>query len=108
MTGPDGTGAPDAIEVAHEPDLDRYVVRLGGQVVGRTEYRSRSDGARVFFHTEIDPAFEGRGLASRLISGALADTRDAGQRVVAECPFVRAYVQKRPDDYRDLVVTPQL
>lgn len=87
----------NAVEVVHEPDLGRYVVRLGGQVVGRSEYRSRPDDVRLFFHTEIDPAFEGRGLASRLISGALADTRDAGLRVVAECPFVRAYVQKHPD-----------
>jgi predicted GNAT family acetyltransferase len=100
---------PDpAVEIAHEPENSRYVVRLGGQIVGQTQYRARPDGARVFFHTETDPTLEGHGLASQLISGALDDTRAGGSKVVAECPFVRAYVRKRPDDYRDLVVDPQL
>jgi predicted GNAT family acetyltransferase len=83
-------------------------LRLGGSPVGMSEYRAGPDGVRVFFHTEIDPAFEGRGLASRLISAALESTRESGLRVVAECPFVRAYVRRHPDDYRDLVIDPRL
>ena len=97
-----------ATALVHEADAGRYVLLLGDRVVGQAEYRSRPDGVRVFFHTEIDPDFEGRGLASRLTVGALAATRDEGLRVIAECPYVRAFVRKHPDDYRDLVISPRL
>ena len=47
--------------------------------------------------TEIDPAFEGQGLGERLVADALADLRARGLRLVPLCPFVRAYLRRRPD-----------
>ena len=52
------------------------------------------DGQRMFLHTEVADAFEGRGLATILITEALQATRDAGLRIVAVCTMVAAYVDK--------------
>ncbi|WP_436497298.1 GNAT family N-acetyltransferase [Actinokineospora sp. HUAS TT18] len=84
----------------------RYEVTVDGEVAGFTQYTDR-DHQRIFFHTEIDERFSGRGLASKLISAALASTREAGQRIVPICPFVAAYL-KRHDDFADIAdpVTP--
>lgn len=57
----------------------------------------------MLVHTDVDPAFEGRGLGSRLIGGALADIRARGLLFVPLCPFVAAYVRRHPE-YADLVV----
>ena len=73
--------------------LHRYEIRVGGETIGFAAYRDR-DGQRVFHHTEIDDAFTGRGLASVLVGRALADTRDAGKRVVPVCPYVAAHLRR--------------
>ena len=55
------------------------------------------DGQRVFYHTEVDERFAGRGLAATLVSWALGDTRSAGKRIVAVCPYVAKYVSRHHD-----------
>ena len=56
----------------------------------------------VFTHTVVPPAIEGRGVGSKLIRAALDRSRDQGLRVVPQCPFVAAFIERHPE-YRDLV-----
>ena len=56
----------------------------------------------VFTHTLVPKAIEGRGVASKLIRAALDSARDAGLKVVAQCPFVAAYIERHPE-YRGLL-----
>ncbi|PZQ63020.1 MAG: N-acetyltransferase [Sphingomonas taxi] len=56
----------------------------------------------VFTHTVVPPEIEGRGVGTKLIRGALDLVRDRGLKVVPQCPFVRAYIEKHPD-VRDLL-----
>lgn len=89
------------VTVLHEPDHDRYVVHLGDERVGLIAYHVR-DGAVVMSHTEVDDAYEGRGIGSRLVAGALDDVRSRGLKVVPSCRFVSAYIDDHPK-YADLV-----
>jgi predicted GNAT family acetyltransferase len=95
----DKTGAPTT--VTQEPD--RFSIAVEGQRVGFAEYADRH-GQRIFPHTEVAEAFEGRGLATILVGEALTATRDAGLRIVAVCPLVVAFVRKHHefDDVVDL------
>jgi hypothetical protein len=70
-------------------------------LAGFAEYTC-SEGAVTFTHTEIEPAFEGKGLAGRLIKAALDDVRQRQLQAVPLCPFVAAFVRRHPE-YRDLV-----
>ena len=63
------------------------------------------DDHRVFVHTEVEPAFGGRGLATVLIAEALAATRADGRRIVALCPMVAAYLKKH-HEFDDVVDRP--
>ena len=90
-----------AVEVTDNDSLHRFEIAVDGKVAGFAEYRTEP-GAVVFTHTEIDPAFEGRGLGSRLIRDALDQTRAAGLQVDPQCPFVRAFIEQHPD-YADVV-----
>lgn len=93
----------DAVVIAHAAERSRFEIHLGQEVIGRSYYRAEP-GRRVFTHTEVEPDYQGKGLATQLIEHALADTRSAGLRIVAKCPTVAAYVAKHPE-FNDLVDT---
>ncbi len=85
---------------------DRFEISVDEDVAGFAQFIDR-DGQRIFFHTEIDPQFGGRGLAGIVVGHALDATREDGLRAVPVCPFVKKYVE-RHSDYADIVdpVTP--
>lgn len=97
-----GAAAGDPARVVTEvPDRHRYEITYGGALAGYAVYHRR--GGRAFFvHTEIDLAFEGHGLGSALVGGALDAERGRGEPVVPLCPFVRAFIDRHPD-YADVV-----
>ena len=79
----------------------RYEVWLGEALAGFTQY-TLDDGLITFTHTQVADAYEGKGVASALIRGALDDVRaGASCRVRPLCPFVKAFIQ-RHQDYQDL------
>jgi predicted GNAT family acetyltransferase len=91
----------EEVRVVDVPDRSRFEVRVGEELAGWAEYRRRP-GLIAFVHTLIDPRFEGRGLASRLVRTALTEARSDGLAVLPFCPFVRGYIADH-GDYLDLV-----
>ncbi|MXI17204.1 GNAT family N-acetyltransferase [Escherichia coli] len=78
---------------------------LGDDVAGYAEFeQGGSPGAAVwtFTHTVVDPRFEGRGIGSLLVRSVLAEARAQGAGVLPQCPFVRSYLERHPDQV-DLV-----
>jgi predicted GNAT family acetyltransferase len=67
-----------------------------------TSQYSLKDGVIAFMHTEVPEALAGKGIGSKLIKGALDQVRGRGLKVVALCPFVKAYIEKHAD-YADLL-----
>ena len=88
----DKTGA----ETSVGQEDGRFTISVEGQRVGFAEFADR-DGQRVFFHTEVDEEFEGRGLATILVGDALNATKDAGLRIVPVCELVAGYVDKHSE-----------
>jgi predicted GNAT family acetyltransferase len=63
----------------------------------------RLDGDTIAFtHTEVPPRLQGRGIASRLVRGALENARARGLRVRPLCSFVADYIRRHPE-FQDLV-----
>lgn len=90
------------VTVRDNPDQNRYEAVLDGEVAGFAQYRRTGDGL-VFTHTEVDDAYEGKGVGSALARGALDDVRAGGHGpVVPSCPFIKGWIEKHPD-YQDLV-----
>jgi len=94
----DKTGAP--VTIADDPDNHRYTVTVDGVRAGHAAYADRTDdhgvAQRVFYHTEVDEAFGGRGLATILVKEALDDARAQGKKIVGVCPLVAAFLKKHP------------
>ena len=93
--------APDEIRVVDNRERKHYELWVGEALAGTIVYGIKP-GAIVLIHTQVDEQLEGRGLGSKLVRGALDDIRSRGLRLVPLCPFVRAYLERHPDE-RDLV-----
>jgi uncharacterized protein len=84
------------IEVVDSPEQHRFELRVDGELAGAAYYRLHPDEI-VFTHTEVDKAYEGKGLGSKLAAGALTAVQGRGLRVVPQCPFIAAYLKRHPE-----------
>lgn len=91
----------DDQQVRQNAAENRFEIVIGKQTAGYVTYRDEP-GLRVFLHAQVEPAFEGKGVGSRLAEGALSATREAGLRVEPQCDFIAVYIQ-RHQEYADLV-----
>jgi predicted GNAT family acetyltransferase len=88
--------------IRDNPDNDRYEIHEDDQLAGFAAYEI-SDGTIAFTHTEVDRAFEGRGLARQLVTEALDDARRRDLAVRPHCSYVRKVIASDADQYLDLV-----
>ncbi|WP_353828505.1 GNAT family N-acetyltransferase [Agromyces sp. SYSU T0242] len=95
----------DEVEVVRDDEARRYRLRLAGEQVGFAEFRAKPDRI-MFFHTVVDPAFEGRGLGTRLAKTVVEDAIARGERIVPTCPFIAAWLRKHPG-YEEWIDWPQ-
>lgn len=89
--------------ISDRVDAARYEARVDGELAGFVEYRLAGT-RRILLHTEVLPAFEGRGIGSALARHILDAARASGARVTVKCPFIRTWLARHPE-YID-VVTP--
>lgn len=94
------------IEVVHIPETQRYEIRIDGQVAGFTRAHPRDDGVVVFPHTVVEDEYEGHGVGSVLVTGALDDIRRRGLKIKVTCPYITHFLEEHPE-YRDLLADPE-
>ncbi|KZS67583.1 GNAT family N-acetyltransferase [Mycobacterium ostraviense] len=92
----DKTGAQTTVTA----EQGRYTIAVEGRTVGFASYLDRGD-QRIFDHTEVDPKFGGRGLATILVEKALEEARADGKRIVPVCSMVVTVLNKHPE-YADI------
>jgi predicted GNAT family acetyltransferase len=89
------------IEVVDNRAAHRFEARRGNHVAGFVMYRTESD-VLVLVHTEVNDAFRGLGVATRLATEVLDDARRRGIKIVPLCPFIASFIERHPA-YADLV-----
>jgi uncharacterized protein len=87
-------------DIVNNKTEHRYELAVDGHIAAT--YYEIADGVITFVHTEVPPELGGKGIGSRLIEGALDQVRADGLKVIAQCPFVKAFIEKHPD-YADLL-----
>jgi len=83
--------------IADVPGASRYEARVGTQLAGWVDYR-RLGRRLVAIHTEVPPAFAGRGIASALVRRVIEDARRGGERISPLCPLFVAHFARHPED----------
>ncbi len=86
-----------ATSLAHEPDANRYTLRIDDDLVCVADYSARP-GAVYFTHTYTTPARRGHGHAASLIEFAMDDVEArTDARVVPTCSFVVDWFSDHPE-----------
>ena len=89
-----------AVEVVHNEAQSRFEVSQDGHLA-ELDYQ-RTGNQILFTHTGVPAALEGRGIAGALVKTGLNYARDHGLEVVPLCPFVKGYIERKPE-YQALV-----
>jgi predicted GNAT family acetyltransferase len=90
---PSGEAAPKVVD---NPAESRFELAMPQGEPAIAGYR-KDGNVLIFNHTVVPPEYQGKGIAEKLISGALAIVRDRGQKFAATCSYVQAYVKRHPE-----------
>lgn len=81
--------------VIHDEKSHRFIVAEEGATA---ELAYRTSGNQIIFtHTGVPQALEGRGIGSALAKAGLEYARQQAMEVVPLCPFVRGYIERKPE-----------
>jgi len=58
---------------------------------------SKKEGAIALNHTEVPESLQGKGIANKIVSQALNYIKENGFKVIPNCSFVAAYIQRHPE-----------
>lgn len=92
----DKTGAPVTVRFEEAHPVGSYTAYLAdGTAAGRADFVDSPEvaGERIFFHTEVDEGFAGRGIAGLIVRELLTDSIRSGVTVVPLCPLIRRHLQ---------------
>ena len=87
-------------DIVNNKAQQRYELAVEGHIAAT--YYQVEGKIITFIHTEVPPELGGKGIGSKLIRGALDQVRADGFKVIAQCPFVKAFIEKNAD-YQDLL-----
>ena len=90
----------NSYDIRNNEGDSRFETTVEGQTAF-AEYYLEDDTIR-FTHTEVPIELEGRGIASAIVKNALEHARREKLKVVPQCAYVRAYIDKHPE-YKELV-----
>ena len=89
-----GAPPPPGVAVSDNTELQQFELTADG-VTAYLKYERTPDTLRII-HTEVPDALRGRHVGDALVQAALDAGRSAGLRIVAICPFARAYLRRHP------------
>ena len=87
-------------EIVNNRTKHCFELAVGGHIAA--SYYEIAGPVITFVHTEVPPELGGKGIGSRLIGGALDQVRSEKLKVIAQCPFVKGFIDKNPG-YADLL-----
>ena len=90
---------PEELGIVHNQDENRFEIQLDDGLA-MVEYMQPGKNI-IFTHTEVPPAYEGQGIASRLAKHALDYARAEGFKVQPLCPYIKGYILRHPE-YKDI------
>jgi len=68
----------------------------GDRRAGVGTYSRLNPTVVIMDHTEVDPAFGGKGVGKALVAHEVAWAREHGQQIMPLCPFTKAMFERTP------------
>jgi uncharacterized protein len=88
------------IVIQNNPAEKRFEANVDGHIAAL--YYSSFEDKLYLNHTEVPEALQGKGIAGRLVEGALEYARVNKLPVVPMCPYANKFIQRNPQ-YQNLL-----
>lgn len=75
----------------HREEIGRMDIKISGQTL-------------TAIHTEVKPAYEGKGFAKKIFLAMVTYARENHLKVRALCPYVMLQFKKNPGEYADVIL----
>ena len=89
------------IEVRFEEDKNRSAIYDGNNEIGECTF-SKSDTIWIIDHTSVLPAYNGQGLARKLVDAVVDAARERGMKVAATCSYAVKVLKE--EQYKEIVI----
>lgn len=73
-----------------------YALNPAGKIIAEVTFPSK-DGISTIDHTFVDNSLRGQGVAAELVKLAADKILADGNKIVATCPYARAWFQRHPE-----------
>ena len=91
----------DPVSVVFEEDAHRSAAYIDGEQLGECEF-SPSKTTWIISHTGVEPAYEGRGIARRLVEKVIEEARTRKVKIMPLCPYARKMMVGN-EEYNDML-----
>lgn len=88
-------------DIRNNEEESQFETTIDGHT-GYAAYDLEEPDRIVFTHTSVPRELEGRGVASAIVKHALDHARAKNLKVVPQCGYVAAFIERHPE-YQDLV-----
>jgi predicted GNAT family acetyltransferase len=74
-----------------------FYMEDAGKEIGLMHYQMQGNGTMVIDHTEVDKAYEGKGLGRQLVKAGVEYARENHLKIMPLCPFAKKVFNITPD-----------
>ncbi|MDQ1097305.1 MULTISPECIES: GNAT family N-acetyltransferase [Chryseobacterium] len=87
------------IEIQHNNDEKRgsFAAYVDGEQAGLMTYTWAGDTRFIIDHTEVEKAYNGKGVGKEMLYAAVSYARENGKKIIPLCPFAKANFQKHEE-----------
>lgn len=87
------------MEIQNRNDGKRgaFFIEDEGKEIALMHYTFAGPGKMIIDHTEVDPAYEGKGLGRKLVKAGVDYAREQHIKILPLCPFAKKIFSITPD-----------
>ena len=91
-----------SVRITHYPSEKLFKAEGDGKEMGKISY-SESEKLIIIDSTQVDSIYKGQKIGDQLVEAVVKFARDTHKKIVPLCPFAKAYFEKRPGQYTDVL-----
>lgn len=90
-------------EVIKDDRRKRFFIALEGKEA-HLKYRMKDENTIEYFSTFVPEEYRGKPYARELVECGLNYARENHLKVIATCPYVKKFISKNEEEYKDLTI----